>query len=68
MEKKCVICDKDVAKYVVDPDHPKKYVCLSCLNRMVLSTKTVDAEIGPLKSALEKAFNAFRSELEKQDG
>ena len=66
MAKKCVICDKDVTKYVTDPDHPKKYVCLNCLNGIVLNSKTVDAELGPVKSAFEKAFNAFKDELGKQ--
>jgi len=66
MANKCVICEKEVAKYVTDPNHPKKYVCLKCLNGIVLNGKTVDMELGPVKSALEKAFNAFKDEWEKQ--
>lgn len=66
MTKKCVICDKDVAKYVTDPDHPRRYVCLKCLNGMVLNSKTVDVELGPVRLAFEKAFNAFKDEWEKQ--
>jgi hypothetical protein len=68
MAKKCVICEEDVTKYVTDPDHPKKYVCLRCLNGIVLNSRTFDAELGPIRSALEKAFSSFNDELKKQQG
>ncbi len=66
MARKCVICGKDAEKYATDPDYPRKYICLQCLNRIVLNSRTIDVEMGPVRVAFEKAFNAFRDEWEKQ--
>jgi DNA-directed RNA polymerase subunit RPC12/RpoP len=66
MVKKCVICGKNVTKYVTNPDHPQKYICLQCMGRIVFSNRSVDIELGPIREAFGKAFEAFKEEWGKQ--
>ncbi len=66
MLKKCVICSKSTAKWVENPKHPEKPVCLDCLKEILLNQKTVETSLAPISDALNKAFDSLKDELDKR--
>ena len=66
MLKKCVICGKSTEKWVENPKHPKKPVCLDCLKEILLNQKTLETGLAPISDALNKAFDSLKDELDKR--
>jgi hypothetical protein len=66
MLKKCVICGKSVEKWVVNPKHPSKPVCLDCLKGIALDEKNIETELAPFVAAVSKGIEALKDELDKK--
>jgi hypothetical protein len=64
---KCTICGKSVNRYITSYSYPNKRVCLNCLNELIFTTGAIEEELGPLRKALGKAFEAFKDEWESQE-
>ncbi len=65
MADKCVICGKSAPKYVSNPSHPGKKVCVNCLNGLVFNAGTLNEAMEPITSAFNKALKDIKEGMEK---